>query len=47
MTLFEMTITDCPGFHVPHSTCIVTRFILSYKLLKLFKKKKEMTLFIA
>jgi hypothetical protein len=20
LTLFEMTITDCPGFHVPHCT---------------------------
>jgi hypothetical protein len=23
LTLFEMTITDCPGFHVPHCTYFV------------------------
>jgi hypothetical protein len=27
LTLFEMTIADCPGFHVPH--CILRKTILS------------------
>jgi hypothetical protein len=26
LTLFEMTITDCPGFHVPHCTVGSTEF---------------------
>jgi hypothetical protein len=30
LTLFEMTITDCPGFHVPH--CTYVEIFLSEKL---------------
>jgi hypothetical protein len=26
LTLFEMTITDCPGFHVPHCTMPTNKF---------------------
>jgi hypothetical protein len=26
LTLFEMTITNCPGFHVPHCTVASTEF---------------------
>jgi hypothetical protein len=30
LTLFEMTITDCPGFHVPH--CILYVYIINLHL---------------
>jgi hypothetical protein len=26
LTLFEMTITDCPGFHVPSCTITIIKF---------------------
>jgi hypothetical protein len=38
LTLFEMTITDCPGFHVLH--CTVTISFLAFSLLKRPKRKK-------
>jgi hypothetical protein len=33
LTLFEMTITDCPGFHVPHCTMPATKFWPSLSVL--------------
>jgi hypothetical protein len=32
LTLFEMTITDCPGFHVPHCTYLPTSTVQSNAL---------------
>jgi hypothetical protein len=51
LTLFEMTITDCPGFHVPH--CIpkrytlqkMTKFLRSFKKYNISRKRAKITNF--
>jgi hypothetical protein len=47
MTLFEMTVTDCPRFHVPHCTTALILFIhlgfLEYLSFKQFKLIVKMT----